>query len=106
MSLQPPTHSNAVKVSFPAEHVLLLCMNRPEVLNAMSVEMERDLKALFDWFDEEPSLWYALACDRWSNALCDNQFTFSLRRVVIITGEGRAFCAGADLKSSVLSFSL
>ncbi|VDC05766.1 unnamed protein product [Peniophora sp. CBMAI 1063] len=75
MSVGPPAHSDAVKVAIPAEHVLLLSMNRPKALNAMSFEMEQDLRTLLDWFDEEPSLW-----------------------VVIVTGEGRAFCAGADLK--------
>ncbi|KAI0323026.1 enoyl-CoA hydratase/carnithine racemase [Amylostereum chailletii] len=73
---QPPAHSNELKVEFPAEHVLLLCFNRPKALNSMSVGMENDVKLLLDWFDTEPSLW-----------------------VVIVTGEGRAFCAGADLKS-------
>ncbi|KAI0031239.1 enoyl-CoA hydratase/carnithine racemase [Vararia minispora EC-137] len=76
MALQLPSHSDQVKVSFPVDHVLMLCMNRPKALNAMSDKMEHDLKTLLNWFDEEPSLW-----------------------VVIVTGEGRAFCAGADLKS-------
>ena len=58
MSVEPPAHSDAVKVAFPAEHVLLLSMNRPKSLNAMSFDMEQDLRTLMDWFDEEPSLWF------------------------------------------------
>ncbi|KAK7051447.1 hypothetical protein VNI00_004421 [Paramarasmius palmivorus] len=70
----PPPHSDQILVSFPAEHVLLLTLNRPKSLNAMSPQMARDLQVVLDWFAEEPSLW-----------------------VVIVTGAGRAFCAGMDL---------
>ncbi|KAI0830820.1 enoyl-CoA hydratase/carnithine racemase [Trametes gibbosa] len=72
--LQPPAHSDEIKVSFPKEHVLLLAFNRPKSLNAMTPTMTDDIKAVLNWFDNEPSLW-----------------------VAVITGEGRAFCAGADL---------
>ncbi|KAF8167219.1 enoyl-CoA hydratase [Crassisporium funariophilum] len=72
--LQPPQHSSELKVALPAEHVLLLTFNRPKSLNAMTPTMADDLKALLDWFEDEPELW-----------------------VVIVTGEGRTFCAGADL---------
>ncbi|KJA28330.1 hypothetical protein HYPSUDRAFT_33681 [Hypholoma sublateritium FD-334 SS-4] len=74
--LQPPHHSTEVKVSFPEEHILLLALNRPKFLNAMTPQMSEDLKNLLDWFEDEASLW-----------------------VVIVTGEGRVFCAGADLKA-------
>ncbi|KAI8981161.1 enoyl-CoA hydratase/carnithine racemase [Trametes punicea] len=73
-AVRPPQHSNEIKVSFPQEHVMLLTFNRPKSLNAVTPTMTEDIKRVMDWFDEEPSLW-----------------------VVIITGEGRAFCAGADL---------
>ncbi|KAJ3502146.1 hypothetical protein NLJ89_g9018 [Agrocybe chaxingu] len=72
--LTPPEHSSEVKVAFPAPHVLLLTLNRPKSLNAMTPTMTEDMTRLLDWFEEEPELW-----------------------VVIITGEGRIFCAGADL---------
>ncbi|KAI9445378.1 enoyl-CoA hydratase/carnithine racemase [Lactarius indigo] len=80
-SLSPPSHSDEVKVSFPKEHVVLLIMNRPKSLNAMCHTMESDLEILLSWFEDEPSLW-----------------------VAIITGHGRAFCAGADLKLLVTQF--
>jgi len=54
-----PAHSDELKVSFPAEHVLLLSFNRPKSLNTMTPQMERDLDALMSWFSDEPSLWYA-----------------------------------------------
>ncbi|KAF8799906.1 enoyl-CoA hydratase [Phlegmacium glaucopus] len=72
--LQPPHHSSELKVAFPVEHVLLLTFNRPKSLNAMTPQMTNDLKMVLNWFEEEPELW-----------------------VVIVTGEGRLFCAGADL---------
>ncbi|KAI0059422.1 enoyl-CoA hydratase/carnithine racemase [Artomyces pyxidatus] len=71
-----PSLSGEVKISFPEPHVLLLTFNRPHALNAVSQRMEADVQAVMQWFDEEPSLW-----------------------VVIVTGEGRIFCAGADLKA-------
>jgi enoyl-CoA hydratase/carnithine racemase len=51
-------------------------MNRPRQLNAMSHGMEQDMAKAFDWFESQPSLW-----------------------VAILTGNGRGFCAGQDLKS-------
>ncbi|EPT03451.1 hypothetical protein FOMPIDRAFT_1142360 [Fomitopsis schrenkii] len=53
---------------------MLLTLNRPKALNAVSPTMKGDIERVLDWFDSEPSLW-----------------------VVILNGEGRIFCAGADL---------
>ncbi|KAH7886438.1 ClpP/crotonase-like domain-containing protein [Phlebopus sp. FC_14] len=72
----PPSHSDELKVGFPQDHVLLLTLNRPHHLNAITPRLSADIAAVLKWFDEEPSLW-----------------------VVVVTGEGRVFCAGADLKT-------
>ncbi|KAF9458033.1 enoyl-CoA hydratase/carnithine racemase [Collybia nuda] len=74
--LTPPPTSEELIVSFPADHVLQLTFNRPKSLNAMTPRMSDDLKRVLDWFEDEPQLW-----------------------VVIVTGAGRVFCAGADLKA-------
>ncbi|KAK6082657.1 enoyl-CoA hydratase/isomerase [Seiridium cupressi] len=64
-------------VAFPADyhHVMLVTLNRPDALNAIPRPQHYALERLWDWYDDEPSL-----------------------RVAVITGTGRAFCAGADLK--------
>jgi enoyl-CoA hydratase/carnithine racemase len=54
--------------------VLTVRLHRPERLNAFSTEMLRELLDLLDEIDRNDEV-----------------------RVVIATGEGRAFCAGADL---------
>jgi len=59
------------------EHVLLVRLNRPQVLNALNTQMGRELLGLWTRLAAEPG---ALRC-------------------VVLTGSGeRAFCAGADLK--------
>jgi enoyl-CoA hydratase len=59
------------------EHVLLVKLNRPEVLNAINTQMGRDQLDLWTRLSAEPG-----------NLRC-----------VIVTGSGeRAFCAGGDLK--------
>ncbi|KAL3419548.1 enoyl-hydratase [Phlyctema vagabunda] len=68
----PQTHS---LITFPQPSVVLVTFNRPLSLNAMSDTTHHELQSLFSWLDNEPLL-----------------------RVAIITGSGRAFCAGADLK--------
>jgi enoyl-CoA hydratase/carnithine racemase len=71
----PPPQVANVLVSFPRRHVLLVTLNRPAQLNAIPTTQHYQLDALFSWYDAEPSL-----------------------RCAVITGAGRAFCAGADLK--------
>ena len=71
---QPPPQSYAV-VSFPAPHVMLVIFNRPKALNSMTSSGQYELESLFTWYDNEPTL-----------------------RCAIVTGAGRAFCAGMDLK--------
>ena len=56
-------------------HVGLITLNRPKRLNALSQTMVRELIELLD-------------------RLCEDLDT----RVVLLTGAGRGFCAGADLK--------
>jgi enoyl-CoA hydratase/carnithine racemase len=64
-------------VERPHPDVLLVTMNRPDVLNALNTQMGRDLLALFDALAAEPD-----TC-----------------RAAVLTGAGtRAFCAGGDLK--------
>lgn len=72
-SLTPP-NTTQLLVSFPLRHVVLLTFNRPDRLNAMSPQLNQDLEHVLDWFEKEPELW-----------------------VAIVTGQGRAFCAGMDL---------
>ena len=55
--------------------VLTLTLNRPDRMNAFNGQMRRDLIAAFDAADADDAV-----------------------RVVIMTGAGRAFCAGADLE--------
>lgn len=56
-------------------HVATITYNRPEKLNAINGEMRHDLNAAFARFRDEEQAW-----------------------VAIVTGAGRAFCAGADLR--------
>jgi enoyl-CoA hydratase/carnithine racemase len=57
-------------------HYLVLRLNRPESLNALTPSMRRDIDAAVADFTADPAM-----------------------RVAIVTGTGRAFCAGADLRA-------
>ncbi len=58
------------------DRVLTLTLHRPDRLNAFTLQMQHELIRLFDEIDANDDV-----------------------RAVIVTGEGRAFCAGADLGS-------
>ncbi|KAK0207270.1 enoyl-CoA hydratase [Armillaria fumosa] len=92
MALSPP-HSSELILAFPSRHVLLLTLNRPDALNSVTVELADELCAVLDWFEREKELW---------SVLCPILVPFwclvDLYRVLVLTGAGRMFCAGADLK--------
>ncbi|KAH8650072.1 enoyl-CoA hydratase/isomerase [Xylariales sp. PMI_506] len=71
----PPPTPTFLRLSYPAPRVLLVRMDRPKDLNAMSTAAQWEMDAVWKWFDLEPRL-----------------------SVAVITGTGRAFSAGADLK--------
>jgi len=51
--------SDQVQASHAAPHVLLILLNRPEAMNAMSREMEASLTLLLNWFQDNGDYWYA-----------------------------------------------
>jgi enoyl-CoA hydratase/carnithine racemase len=57
-----------------AEHILTLTLNRPDHLNSFTIEMAHELIAAFNRASDDDAV-----------------------RAVVVTGEGRAFCAGMDL---------
>jgi enoyl-CoA hydratase/carnithine racemase len=59
------------------EHVMLVRFNRPKAMNSMPTAMHAELSRVFAYYDNEESLW-----------------------VAIVTGNGRAFSAGFDLKEA------
>jgi len=63
------------------DSVLTITLNRPDKLNAYTAQMGRDLALAFDRADQDDAV-----------------------RVVIVTGAGRAFCAGADISGGAESF--
>jgi len=67
-----------VELSTPRPGVTLVTLNRPDRLNAMSGELVTDLHAALD----------EIRADR-------------ATRVVVLTGAGRGFCSGLDLKEVV-----
>ncbi|HEX7885122.1 MAG TPA: crotonase/enoyl-CoA hydratase family protein [Phenylobacterium sp.] len=61
--------------------IATITLNRPDKLNAFNTRMMKDLIAVFDATDADDDV-----------------------RVVIVTGAGRAFCAGADLSTGAETF--
>jgi len=62
-------------VDRPFDGCAVLTLNRPQVMNALSAELRRTLAETVAGLDADPSV-----------------------RVLVLTGVGRAFCAGLDLK--------
>ncbi len=63
------------------EGVFTLTLNRPDKLNAFTLTMMKELLSVYDEIDRDDAV-----------------------RVVIVTGEGRGFCAGADLSAGASTF--
>jgi enoyl-CoA hydratase/carnithine racemase len=68
----PPLETTRYEI---ADGIATITLNRPEKLNAYNAQMRIELGLLFDETDADDAV-----------------------RAVIVTGAGRAFCAGADLK--------
>jgi len=64
-----------------SEQILTITLNRPDKLNAFNATMMRELIEAFDAADADDNI-----------------------RAIIVTGAGRAFCAGADLSSGADTF--
>lgn len=65
--------SEDIKYTFK-DHIAEITLNRPKVLNALTVEMLNELEDIFNRFNKDEEC-----------------------KVIIITGSGRAFAAGADI---------
>jgi enoyl-CoA hydratase/carnithine racemase len=64
-----------------SDGIAIITLNRPDAMNSFTNQMARDLRAAFDEVDANDDV-----------------------RAVIVTGSGRAFCAGADLSSGGSTF--
>ena len=73
-TVSPPPVSECT-VTFPTPHILVVTIARAKSMNSLTHAQHWQLDALFNWYDNEPSL-----------------------RAAIITGQGtKAFCSGSDL---------
>ena len=70
-----------IEITKPREGITLVTLNRPESLNAMNHELVATMHDVLDEVDADHDC-----------------------RVVVLTGAGRAFCAGLDLKGAGLPF--
>jgi methylglutaconyl-CoA hydratase len=64
---------NTIKVQL-GESMAWVNLDRPEVRNALNAELIRELTEVFDWLNSRDDI-----------------------RVIVLKGNGKAFCAGADL---------
>ncbi|KAK4244830.1 Crotonase-like protein [Corynascus novoguineensis] len=73
-SRRETVHFQHFDVSYPAEHIIQVTINRPDKLNCINKATSREIAQVWEQLDRDETLW-----------------------VGIITGAGRAFCTGADL---------
>lgn len=73
---------NTLKVEV-SENILTLTLNRPDAMNAFTVEMANELIEVFNNASEDDDV-----------------------RVIVVTGSGKAFCAGMDLRKAGNVFGL
>ena len=73
---------NTLKVAV-ADQILTLTLNRPDAMNAFTVEMASELIDVFNKASDDDDV-----------------------RVIVVTGEGKAFCAGMDLRKTGNVFGL
>jgi enoyl-CoA hydratase len=66
----------ALRIDRPEPGIVLLTLDRPEALNSLDETLMAEMYAAVDDLGESPT-----------------------DRVVVLTGEGRAFCAGQDIKN-------
>jgi enoyl-CoA hydratase/carnithine racemase len=59
------------------EHIVTITLNRPEAMNATNLELQEELPKAWERFYADDSAW-----------------------VAILTGSGRAFCVGRDIKET------
>jgi enoyl-CoA hydratase/carnithine racemase len=74
---------NTLTWAVDQDGVLLLTLNRPEQLNSFTVEMANELVAAFERASDDDSV-----------------------RAIVVTGAGKAFCAGMDLSTAGNVFGL
>lgn len=75
-------HADYQQITYEVEEeILTVTLDRPERLNAFTATMVRELLDAFDRADADDGI-----------------------RAVIVTGRGRAFCAGADLSAGATTF--
>ncbi|CAK9781755.1 enoyl-CoA hydratase [Cutaneotrichosporon oleaginosum] len=72
----PSLGESAIRVSFPAEHVLHVAIDRPDKFNALRAIDSFAMDDIWEWYESEPSL----------------------RCAILGTTNPRAWCAGGDLK--------
>lgn len=70
--------NSIVKTSIPEAGILQISLNRPEQLNALSQEVLQQLSDLFHEIKTDTTV-----------------------KAILLTGEGKGFCAGADIKQLV-----
>ncbi|GAA3523073.1 enoyl-CoA hydratase/isomerase family protein [Amycolatopsis ultiminotia] len=73
---QDSVELDTMRCAFPAEGVALLTLNRPDFANGVVPELVRDFLRLLDRLEADNGI-----------------------RALVLTGAGRQFCAGADLKA-------
>jgi len=72
------TDTKTILISRDSENtsVAILMLNRPDAMNSFNLQMHRELQSAYKQLDTDPSV-----------------------RVIVVTGAGRAFCAGADISN-------
>lgn len=79
LPLQHITVSNVPASSPTVTPVILITLNRPQKHNAFTDAMRHDIERVYELVDIDPRV-----------------------KVVVLTGAGRSFCAGADLEIGFL----